>query len=328
MIAPDERGYFLAFGRLIESALDLPLLASAERDTSQSPVVRVEFSFEPIAPVGEPIGGSDERVATLFRHGEAVVIVFNGWGWLARIHPAERVVTLHPDSRQDEFALSDFLVRKVLGDRVVTTVFPYLPQLWGAIGIHGALLDSPHGGVLLLAHSGSGKSTLSQVLSRDLGWTLLDDDTSMVVTDGDQFLLTPMGARPRLRKDAALHLGLETNLLEGYAGLKGSIAWNNERAFTEPVPLRFLVTLRPLADGDPAIERNPALQSLSGMEAMHSAFEGLFGLEADRRETIATQLHISAQLATLPSFTLSYRKGVHSPEETASCLSLELERRL
>ena len=102
-------------------------------------------------------------------------------------------------------------------DAIVTNVLSRLPSLWGDLPVHSACLDVGSGLLLLCAVSGTGKSTLSQLLARRRGWTILDDDTSVVRVHDDEMKLLPMGARSRVRMDAAAELDLVGEPLHGYA---------------------------------------------------------------------------------------------------------------
>ena len=312
--------HFLAFGRVIESDIALPLLSEVDQPALSEVKARIIVSTVPKKVPPGLISRDSSLSVTLHRERDRVVVALSHFGWLAYLRKNPATITLHPDSgqtvRQNDFVR---LEGRVLGDRVVTNVLPYLPQLWGQWGIHGAYLDTQGGAVMLLASSGAGKSTLSQVLSRDYGWHILDDDTSMVLNSPPKVSFVPMGAEARLRADAAKYLGIDISRLESYSGGKGLLPRPRPRPHQPRADLRAFITLVP--EGAHLVSsaelEQPECAALAAMDAMHSIFESMFSLESDLRSTIEDQLRLSAELSRLPHFALRYRKGTHTPEQTA-----------
>ena len=312
--------FFLAFGRVIESDIDLPLLA----EIKSSEILRVEAQIvvdnNPIPVPPALISRNPAQSITFHRGPSQVVVVMHQLGWLARLWSASTTITLHPIARGVTSRGGAIrTANRVLSDRVVTNLLPYLPQLWGLWGIHGALLDTPGGGVMLLGPSWSGKSTLSQVLARDHGWWILDDDTSMVTEIEPPCSFAPMGAKARLREDAAMYLGIDIDSLESYSGRKGILS--NE---VQPRPhasqgVQAFVTVKPVDAPVRTISARtrPECTALSGLEAMHSIFESFFSIESDLRTVIQRQLSLSAKLSRIPHVSVRYSRGLHTPEQTA-----------
>lgn len=320
--------YYFAFGRTIGSEVPLPLLTEVDQVAQSDVAARVVVSDTAMTPSEEAISGDRDQPVTMHRDGDQVLIAMNRLGWLGRLREAPTTITLHPDGRQPStHSLTNPENVRVLGDRVVTNVLPYLPQLWGHFGIHGAFLDTPAGAVMLLAPSGSGKSTLSHVLAREHGWRILDDDTSMVTQAEPYCALIPMGAQSRLRKDAAEYLGIKVAGLDSYGGHKGLALGDVPTPVRDERVLQAFVTLSPddSDSSDPAERNHPELNRMEPIESMHSIFESLFSLAPDNRGSIQSQLSLSATLAPMRHWRVRYRKGQHSPEDTASAIAAALK---
>ena len=318
---------YQAFGQLLESDIELPLLSpwdetrpleNSEQVLPAGLSARIRVSHNSLLVQEPSIGGSDDTTFTMFREGSSVLMALNRTGWLARFNEGSVDITLHPDARvQDTSVARESRVSRVLGDRVVTSVVPFVPQLWGLIAVHGALLSSPAGGVLLVGKSGAGKSTLSQVLRRDFGWHVLDDDTSMVVSDGENIHLFPMGAKARLKKDAAEFLELPIEPLPGHGGGKGAL-----RADSETRPLEIGATLShtfSLASEQESgtVPADISVEQIEQVRAISALYESLFVLWPHRRESIEELFRVSAELASATNFSLAFSRTRHSPSEVA-----------
>lgn len=308
------------FGRTLRSDLHLPLLDPLDLPAGTEPDISVSLSDTPLTPDEPKIGGSDDTTATIYRDRDGVLIALNTTGWVAAFRPGASTITVHPDARRDNrLALDSPENRRILGDRIVTGVLPYLPAHWGNLALHGAVLHSPFGGVLILGVSGFGKSTTSQILQRDFGWTILDDDTSMV-EDLSRPVLTPMGARPRIRKDAAARLGITTDALPGYKGHKGA-AIRSEGDRPTTIELSAVVSLRPHGTDGSAAAGVLTTERISAHHALGAVFESVFMLEPDRRDEVQRQFQLGAALSPVPHLRLFYDKSVHSPEESGAHLA-------
>lgn len=321
-------GNYRAFGKLIRSDIELGLLHLAS-DDSEEPVAHIRLSGEPLVPTGEPIGGDDRLSLTHFREEESVLLALNTTDWIASISPESPVVSVHPDGRKRGSERAEEALRsRILGDRIVTAVVPYLPALWGGQAIHGSLVTNGMSSVVLLGRSGFGKSTLSQLLRREHGWEVVDDDTSMVTSE-DDFVVTPMGAMARLRSDAATLLAFSMVELPGYGGHKNAVprVADDEGIFQEYC-VSTVVQLGPFgseyggATGELAIEEIPSRRALQGV------FESIFVLSPDRAPEVKRQFQLAARLASVPHFVLTYDKQHHSASMTAHYLGEWLTRHL
>lgn len=322
-----------AFGRTIRSQFELPLLQSVQDNNAHELAANLTLSELALEPQGEKILGSDDTTMTLFRSGSAVLIVLNGIGWIARLEPESTTVTLHPDSRMPDRQVADSVLEsRVLGDRVVTSVIPFIPQLWGTIAVHGSLLATPFGRIMLLGPSGRGKSTLSQVLQRDFGWRILDDDTSMLVDEEAAPLRAfPMGAYSRLREDAAQNLGIAMQELPGHGGGKGAVI-HEDIGLDEAWPAHLVATcfLEPRDAGtnhrEDARQSPPEVSRLSSLSALNPVFESFFVLQADLPDQTKAVFRFAAKVSSdLSHLRASYIRHVNTPPEVAGAIVTQLE---
>jgi hypothetical protein len=322
-----------AFGRTIRSDFELPLLKSVGESAADEPAARLVLSERAVEPEGEKILGSDDTTMTLFRSGTAVLVVLNGIGWIARVEPDSTTITLHPDARRSDREVADSaLASRILGDRVVTSVIPFIPQLWGSIALHGSLLATSFGRVMLLGPSGRGKSTLSQVLQRDFGWRVLDDDTSMLVEgDAQPIKAIPMGAYSRLRQDAAHSLGITVQALPGHGGGKGAVvreglrpdeAWSDQVVATCFLEPRDAEGDRP----DGSREGPPEVTELASLNALNRVFESFFVLQADLPDQTKALFRLAANVSSgLTHLRALYVRRVNTPEEVSGAIAAQLQ---
>lgn len=315
---------YAAFDTTVESDVELPLLDQAITP-DRANGIRVIVDDTPISPSGSPIGGGEALAVSMYRHGSSTLLALNSAGWIAQLTPGSREVRLCPDARDTERKrTNDSVASRILGDRVVTSVLPYLPSTWGDFGVHGSLMSHSGVTVLLLGESGFGKSTISQYLKRDFGWDILDDDTSMMSGD-DPFWFTPLGARARLREDATISLGLETSGLPGYSGRKGALEQSPRRAHdSTAVRVTTTIQLAPRGSRLGGEAHELAVSSLSPEQSVGCMFESLFTISPDDPASVGQQFQRAARWATTPHLLLRYDKSVHSAEETASILGQHL----
>lgn len=323
----------LAFGRSIRSDVELPLLQPAREGDAGEPAAALVVSEQSVQPEGEKILGSDDTTMTLFRSRDSVLVALNGTGWIAVLKPDSTTLTLHRDARQPDRHLADMALKsRVLGDRVVTGVVPFIPQLWGSIALHGSLLATPHGRVLLLGQSGRGKSTLSQVFQRDFGWRVLDDDTSMLLEqEGKPLRAVPMGAYSRLREDAAERLGIAVEALPGHGGGKGAVM-RGVGTPDEQWPAQLVATclLEPTdidaTQQDDSRTTHPDVVERPALSALHTLFESFFVLQADRQEQTKVLFRLAATLSSgLIHLRASFTRDVNTPEVVCAAITARLD---
>ncbi len=315
----------LAFGRVVASDLDLPLLPSMEVTPGTDAEAHIILRDDPLRPTGDPIGGADTTTVTLYRQGEKNLLSLNGTGWLVLMAENIPVISLHPDARAHDSELQRRSVStRILGDRVVTSVVPYMPVAWGRLGIHGSLMDSPVGAILLLGESGFGKSTISQILQRDHGWTVLDDDTSMLGED-DSHVLTPMGALSRLRSEPSRTLGVPVVKLPGFGGHKSAVDRTHfPTNWAQEYPVAAVIQLGPNGSQWSVGPGELSLQSVPSTRAMGGVFSSLFSLSPDRQAVVERQFRASAKWSSIPHYCLGYDKAVHPAQDTAEYLARRL----
>lgn len=315
---------YIAFGATIASDVDLPLLLPAASTPGVDVAASLEFSDNPIAPQGSPVGGDNSTTMTLYASGDGIDIALNRTGWLAHLEPCRTVISIHRDAREPDGSRADkTAATRALGDRIVTSVIPYLPQLWDSVAIHGSLLSTPAGGVLLLGQSGFGKSTLSQVLVHSSSWSIRDDDTSMVVSGLDAPQLIPMGAASRVRSDVVARMNLEVENLPGHGNQKGAVVRLAPLAF-EPQTLSAVFSLDPT---DPAVAptgRGPHVMPVAPLDAMGFIVSSLFTLWRHNTGVRQDAFRTAASLAVVPHYRLSFRQGSDSPEQVAELIRTKL----
>ncbi len=325
MSFPSPQHFHLAFGRVVHSDVEMPLLPQATQNPIDNVAATIHVDENPVDPGVQKIGGDDATTMTMFRQGDDNLLCLNTTGWVAVLQEGQSQVILRPDARRmSDGVWRESLQSRVLGDRLVTAVIPYLPSVWGSIAVHGSLLTKQGDSILLLGESGFGKSTISQYLQLHHGWHVLDDDTSLLSMEGDS-ALTPMGAQSRVRRDAADYLGLPGISLPGYGGhksalerVKGGLAWNTS------YPLRAIIQLSPFGTKHGSEAGRLILDRVATDRALGLVFESLFSLSPDRHEAVQRQFAVAARWAASPFFSLSYDKSQHDASTTANELATRL----
>lgn len=115
------------------------------------------------------------------------------------ITEAGRSITCFPGCMKTSSGTEETLVRRIL---------PRIVQLHGGIALHGAALSDGQAVFLLLGDSKAGKSTLAAVLSRELGWKIFSDDTSILGLSGAPAVVSPSTLGVCLRQDSLSGLNI------------------------------------------------------------------------------------------------------------------------
>jgi hypothetical protein len=176
--------------------------------------------------------------------------------------------------------------------------------------------------VLISGCSGAGKSTLSQYLARDHGWTLYDDDTNALVPDGAGVRISPMGARGRLRADAAHGLGVTGEALPAYAG--GKIALGSATTDTLarlPRRVAAVVHLIRVPDSQPELDGAGLavdVTPLRGPEALLMASRATMGMDLRAPGWMALRMAACARLAEAPTVIAKSRMELVTASEMAA----------
>lgn len=317
MSSADATRYFRLFDRRLVSDTEIHLLDEvAKHSETVKPDIRLVASEEPVALWGEPIFGGPEFTVTQYDRGGRGFCRLERTGHVAVMEPDGLLVTIRPEEGWESTG-APFSPRRI-ADTVVTGVLNRLPILWGSPAIHGALLETPAGAVLILGQSGNGKSTLSQILQREHGWVLHDDDTVMVNSDSDQPCLIPMGAAPRIRQDAAKYLQLTGAELPGYHGGKLYLSRLARGLRVGPEALSFPIAIFELS---PAEEVNSSfveqVDALASREALWSHALSTNTSKAQRARIFKTV----ESLALSPFYRVHYRQGFDTPEEVAALIN-------
>ena len=311
-MTPDSRTFsYRFFDKRIHSPIPLPLLDSVGHDSvSSKQVVNIRVSYGPIFPLGKLQNQESDGYRLLF-DGASSLVDFGPNSFAASLRSDGLEVLVHPYSSGNRDILT---ATNLVGDRIVTGVLPLLPSLWGTPALHSAGLKFEKSVVMLMGKSGSGKSTLSQVLVKKYGWHLLDDDVNVPSFDSE-FILTSMGAKPRLRGDAAKKMAVNGRLLEGYADQK--IALNRdsyEHAGSAPRNKTAVVLLSP---DEPADSSRPHISRIAGIEALPEIWKHIFLANTEQEQT-GLRFILASQLADLPVFRARYARDTHTPASVCS----------
>ena len=310
------RTAFQMFDRRVWSDRPLRLLAPAD---STSPAADSDMFVEWNDHTLEVPSGSttvmNSAWFTTHRFPQRYVFDMHYAGLRVDITDSGRHVRVHPLTADVSGRLSD------PADTLVTNVLSRLPSVWGEVPLHSACLDVGHGLLLLCAMSGTGKSTLSQHLTRAHGWPILDDDTSVVRVVGGALQVVPMGARSRIRADAADDLGLVGEQLTGYAGGKQMlprVAFDRERVARQSVAAVVHVLAVPAETEGVLPMSTMQGAATSGLVSLVRSTTPIDPLAPGHRQEL---LRVGALMAARPTWLLTYQRGAVSASDIAAEIS-------
>ncbi len=187
----------------------------------------------------------------------------------------------------------------------VLAVLPLSLPLFGLEPLHGAALELPGGGALLVTGSPeAGKSTTAAAL-RAGGLRFLADDACAIDASGD------LWPGPPLLSARSMRAGDER--VATYDG-KSVIAIQDHDS--SPQAVRSTVVLRPAEGADLMV------REVSGREAIVAVLEQVRSpwVMPERRQT--AQFHAAAEVARHEVALVSYAKGVHSPDQVADAIAV------
>jgi hypothetical protein len=322
--------HYRLFDRYLASEIPLQLLQPTDipdhTDAAKILEIRIEKTVTPI--VGEFLFQQIAGGFNVVPRDDGVTVVFWNSAWAARVSWEFPGAVLHPVA--DNVERLDGAERAAVGDRVVTVLLSRLPQQWGMVSVHGALLAKGDDSIALLGRSGAGKSTLSQVLARDFGWRILDDDTFGFYPENRPHRVWAMGAYPRVRQDAADSLNLSGTKLPGYQGGK---------MFIPAAPVQgvqsngshFRLSAIFFLDPDSTkssnwIDWNPEFSSLSPQESVGPIHDQVMALNPSKEGFPAARFRASAALANTPAGVLRYRHGDDAPSVVAELIDLHAKK--
>jgi hypothetical protein len=318
MKARSDTFAYRIFDRYLRSDIPLQLLRPQDTIPPGAPLVRIHRCDEIRQPNGEVMWEPHLLGFHMVKSAGSVLMVFPRIGWFADIDDRTFEITCYP-MNADEDTFREVTLRS-LGDRIVTSLLSRYPQRWGMATVHGALLSKDSLAITLLGRSGAGKSTLSQVLQREFGWRVLDDDTFGVYPDPEEKTVWGMGAYPRIREGALEFFDATGPKLPGYQGGKIFLSDPDEanNGFShESVVLSHAFLLDP-SDSDDQSPKEPA--SVTPLQP-HSAIEPLLWsvmpLGTVDEEFARLRFHASTWLAQVPSATVSYRHFLDKPSDVA-----------
>jgi hypothetical protein len=318
------------FDRYLASDIPLQLLQPTEipdrTDAAKILKLRLDKTVTPIVGefLFEQIAGSFNVVS----HDNGVTVTFWNSAWAARVSWGSPGAVLHPVT--DETGQLDGAELAAIGDRVVTVLLSRLPQQWGMVAIHGALLGKGDDSIALIGRSGAGKSTLSQVLARDFGWRILDDDTFGFYPGNKTPQVWAMGAHPRVRQDAADALNLMGTKLPGYQGGKMFIPTTPVEGLQNSVNHSRLSAIFFLDPDSPEannrIDQKPQFFPSTPQRAVGPIHDQVMALNPFREGFPAARFQASAVLANTPAGFLRYRHGGDAPQVVAQELDVQAKK--
>jgi hypothetical protein len=300
-----------AFDKVVASQQRLRLLPECE---PTDPDVTITWSDEDLEV--DPVPGA----LVWHRKPSGYVVEAPHARILVRVDSAGRHLVVHPGQRQLDLAEVGLpsIPQALLGtprlaaDTIVTNVLTALPALWGRVTVHSAALETDAGVVMLCARTGWGKTTVSQWLGRR-GWTVLDDDSSTVELTASGLRIVPMGARARVRADAADRLGVTGEPLPGYAGGKRAMSTGDSRPRDHVAATVHLVQLPEDSDGpDLAIEPIPATTALVSLS------RSMMVIDRQDPQARALRVHTAQALTQAPAFSVVYRREAVHPDDVAA----------
>lgn len=192
---------YRAFGGRLRSDLSFPHLPELRAAGAADWRLSVS-SVEPPPVEGEPRGEDQvtPRVRVrLFEDDDGVRLVYDDTGQFA-VSADGRRITWWPGPDADRGAARIDVLGRVL---------PLALHLGGLLVLHASAVRTPAGAVGFMGPKGSGKSTLAMALHRE-GATVITDDALAVEASGEGAMARPGVANLRLRRDAAVHAGLDT----------------------------------------------------------------------------------------------------------------------
>jgi len=197
---PASRYLYRFGGVVIDSCVPIGLLSLADDEPQESytPRINVKISSQPLLPVGEFVYSWPGRQDLyLYKISDAWVFRYST-GIEFGIDDDGSIITCFTGTDGFSQVTSEMLVRRIL---------PRVIALQDRQVIHAASLATPNGGILLCGQSHAGKSTLAASLSHNLGWGLMDDDTSILTVHGQsedsyRFKLHSVAARVGLWPDS------------------------------------------------------------------------------------------------------------------------------
>jgi hypothetical protein len=303
--------------RLYDKAVASPVRLRLLPEIDAAPDVTVDWSEEILDLAPSP------RLLTWHRTDGGYILDAPASGIVVEVDATGSRLTVHPNAR--EVDLADFgypslpsVVRgtqRLAADTLVTNALTALPVLWGRVALHSATLSADSGVVMLCGRSGWGKSTLSQHL-RLSGMELLDDDSASVQISGDGLVVVPMGARARVRQDAAEGLGVRGETLPGYADGKQALTSVPQVAAHEQIAATFhLVQLPRDSEREPLV-----VKRLDPAQALVTASRSMYVLDRDDEPAREVRFRTAAQLAQFPAYSVVYCRDEVRPAQVAAAI--------
>lgn|GEM_PF-248946 len=340
--APTQATAYRLFDRRIWSDVPLRLLPTA---TGQEPLapgtepadIRVRWHYTPtrVDPKSPFVLGNHRTEICCRSIESGYMFDYPSHGLRVKINKIGTELDIHPwaPTNQPTSGPTNSLdySPELVQDSLVTAILTRLPSLWGYVAIHAAALTTPHGLVLLMGDSGVGKSTISQYLARERGWTILDDDTNVLIPEASGIRIIPMGALARLRRDASDELDLSGSLPLGPRSTKiASSAATDEQLKSAPNHVAaafYLATFPPAQSEEPrhSTRREIAIEPVEGPQSFVSAARSSLRIDRTSRPWQLGLMRLAQTLSSSRAVAVTYSRPDTHPQDLASLIASVVE---
>jgi hypothetical protein len=312
---------YRVFDRYVESEVPLQLLRQVDSVPAGGSVFRISLQNTVRQPGPEVMWEPGPLGFHMVKEADGFSMVFQGIGWFAKLTDSASHIEVYP-MNDDALTFEESTLRS-LGDRLVTGLLSRFPQWWGMATVHGALLVKGDHTIALLGRSGAGKSTLSQVLCREFGWTILDDDTFGLFPDSSSVRVWPMGAYPRIRENSLAFFDAEGTTLPGYQGGKMFLSDSADpfpTLLSEGQVLTHIFTLNDLRGEDGGQPDGPSVSRQTHIHAIGLLDDKVMRLNLKREEFTRLSFSAATALAHTPCFEVTYSHAAHPPTTIANSI--------
>jgi hypothetical protein len=210
------------------------------------------------------------------------------------------------DPQMEEHLLFDHVLPLVLARR-------------GGVVLHGAVISRDERGAVLMGRSGAGKSTLA-AFAWQRGWMVGGDDGA-VILDTDPPTVEPTYATVRLTPPSAALLGIDPASTSAVVG-KMRLAGGPDQAFRQdPVDLRLIVAITPVAAGERA-----RIEPLDPVSAHAELFASTFHAELSGNGLLASTVERLAAIVERTAVAhLIVPRGIEGLDAAEDLLRTTLE---
>ena len=247
-------GRYLAFGLLIDSPIPLPEASPAGRDTPADVTVTL----------GEPGGGlpddssfikAREKRTWWFGMPGATCMIFNCPSGLYVIKNGNEIfISLYPDADMELAKI--YLLGSAMGAIQVQR---------GRIPVHGGVVSTPRGAMIITGGQGVGKSTMTSAFVHN-GYSYLSDDVSSVSIENGHARVFPAYPQRKLIRDACAPLGYVPDDLILVDEKRDKFAVRDRDNWqSEPADLWAIIELYPVEGGRVTVSPVTGHKKLAGV---------------------------------------------------------------